>query len=131
MWLFTKYGFFSATCARTGDGGYDNPPDVDRIMVRSRWHRHLVNLKTRFSEELSDLEIHASRNTDYRYRIFVAKAVWAKIVAALAEETDYDNFKNKAAECEKPDEGYHAALEEVWQVVYAHARRAIHPRSSS
>lgn len=29
MWLFTKYGFFSAVCARQGKGDYDQPVDTD------------------------------------------------------------------------------------------------------
>ncbi len=135
MWLFTKYGFFSATSARTGNGSHGNPLDVDRIMVRSRWHSHLVNLRKRFKKELKHNEIYANAGTDYRYRIFVHKAVWKKIVAALAEETDYDNFKSEAGRYEEenqaPDEGYLAALHDVWTTVYKYRNRAIHPAPPS
>src|SRR5436305_641101 len=34
MWIFTKHGFFSAVCAREGDGSHGRPVDPDRIMVR-------------------------------------------------------------------------------------------------
>jgi len=36
MWIFTKYGFYSAVCARQGDGSHGQPVDPDRIMVRAR-----------------------------------------------------------------------------------------------
>jgi hypothetical protein len=134
MWLFTRYGFYSATCARTGDGDILNPPDENRIMVRTRWYSHLKNLQDRFKErfpELSKEEILETRDADYRYRIFLAKDLWKKVVEALAEETDYDNFKAEATRYEKanskPDEGYHDALMNVWEAVYKHRHRAIHP----
>jgi len=41
MWVFTKHGFFSAVCARQGDGTYGQPVDQDRIMVRARVRGHL------------------------------------------------------------------------------------------
>jgi len=36
MWLFTKHGFFSAVCARQGNGEHGQPVDPGRIMVRAR-----------------------------------------------------------------------------------------------
>src|SRR6185295_9914327 len=52
MWLFTKHGFYSAVCARTGDGRHGQPPDVTRIMVRARVKEHLNGLKDRFPDLL-------------------------------------------------------------------------------
>src|SRR5205809_7645837 len=97
MWLFTKHGFFSAVCARQGDGRYGQPVDPDRIMVRARMRGHLEALKGHFPALFAGCEIRESAGTDYTYRIFVAKPAWAEIVAALAAETDYDNFKSEVA----------------------------------
>ena len=36
MWLFTKHGFFSAVCARQGNGKHGQHVDPRRIMVRAR-----------------------------------------------------------------------------------------------
>ena len=47
MWLFTKYGFFSAVCARQGSGHHGQPVDLNRIMVRARLRTHLEALKDR------------------------------------------------------------------------------------
>ena len=35
MWIFTKHGFFSAVCARQGNGKHGQPIDLERIMVRA------------------------------------------------------------------------------------------------
>ncbi len=47
MWLFTKHGFYSAVCARQGDGSHGQSVDPDRIMVRARVRSHLEALKER------------------------------------------------------------------------------------
>ncbi len=54
MWLFTKHGFYSAVCARQGDGSHGQPVDPDRIMVRTRVPGRLDVLKQRFSDLLDE-----------------------------------------------------------------------------
>ena len=56
MWVFAKYGFYSAVCARAGNGKHGQPVDPDRIMVRGRLHSHLKSLQNRFPNELADCE---------------------------------------------------------------------------
>ena len=120
MWLFTKYGFFSAVCARQGDGGWNLPVDPDRIMVRARMGSHLEALKEQFPDLLTDCEVIETKSTDYAFRIFVPKPVWSEVVAGLVEEMDYDNFKSKVAE-HQGDAGadYEHSLHRVWSVMYA------------
>ena len=119
MWLFTTYGFYSAVCARQGDGKQNQPVDPDRMMIRARVREHLANLIKRFPDELQGTEILKSAGTDYAYRLFVSKAVWAVILAKLAEETDYDNFKG-AVERHQGAAGnvYQNALHDVWEVMH-------------
>ena len=93
MWLFTQYGFFSAVCARVGDGSANNQVDEGRVMVRARLQEHLEGLKLRFPKELGGLEIMETPETDYRYRLFAHKSVWIGVLEMLGEEMDYDNFK--------------------------------------
>ena len=69
MWLFTKHGFYSAVCARKGDGSHGQPVDPNRIMVRARVRSHLDALKDCFSDLLSDCEIKDFSGTDYAFRI--------------------------------------------------------------
>jgi hypothetical protein len=97
MWIFTKHGFFSAVCARKGNGKHGQPVDRDRIMVRARVRGHLEALKKRFAGLLGQCDVQQSADTDYAYRLFVQEYVWAQVLAGLAEETDYDNFKSEVA----------------------------------
>lgn len=119
MWIFTQHGFFSAVCARQGDGRKSQPVDPERMMVRARLREHLVNLVERFPVELQGCEILKSAGTDYAYRLFVAKAVWSAVVKKLAEETDYDNFKSAVDERQgSAGKAYLAALHDVWEVMH-------------
>ena len=119
MWIFTKHGFFSAVCARQGDGKHGQSVDPDRIMVRARVREHLDALKKRFPDLLGQCEIQKSAGTDYAYRLFVQKSAWVQVVAGLAEETDYDNFKSEVARHQgRAWAGYERSLHEVWSVMH-------------
>jgi hypothetical protein len=119
MWIFTKHGFFSAVCARQGDGRHGQAVDPDRIMVRARVRGHLEGLKKRFPGLLGACEIQESVGTDYAYRLFVGKSLWVHVLAGLAEETDYDNFKSEVARHQGRDGApYEHSLHEVWAVMH-------------
>lgn len=118
MWVFTKHGFFSAVCARQGSGKHGQPVDPNRIMVRARLRDHLDALKKRFPDLLGPCEVQDFAGTDYAFRIFVAKSVWSQVLAGLAEETDYDNFKSEVARHHgKVGAAYERSLHEVWAVM--------------
>lgn len=119
MWVFTRHGFFSAVCARRGDGRHGQPVDPGRIMVRARVRGHLEALKGRFPDQLGRCEIREFAGTDYAYRVFVEKAAWSRVMAELAEETDYDNFKSEVARHQgKAGAAYERSLHDVWSVMY-------------
>ena len=119
MWIFTKYGFYSAVCARQGDGSHNQPVDPNRIMVRARLRERLENLKKQFPNLLSESEIENSIGTDYAFRIFVAKADWSKVLVGLNEDVDYDNFKSEVARYQGPNlNAYQHSLHDVWSVMY-------------
>jgi len=119
MWIFTKYGFFSAVCARQEDEKYGQVLDPDRIMVRARVRGHLEVLKERFPDMLGQCDIHAFIGTDYAFRIFVDKLVWSQVLSELAEETDYDNFKSEVAHHQgSHGAAYEHSLHEVWSVMH-------------
>ncbi|HIA63721.1 MAG TPA: hypothetical protein EYM79_11750 [Planctomycetes bacterium] len=118
MWLFTQYGFFSAVCARAGDGSQGNVVDEGRVMVRARLRGHLESLKSRFPEDLGGVEIIETSETDYRYRLFADKAVWVRVLQLLGEELDYDNFKSKVAANHDAVGGeYDRSLHDVWDTM--------------
>lgn len=114
MWLFLKYGFYSIACATKPDGTLDK----DTVMIRSRRDDHLQNVKGRFAA-LADVAITSLPDRDYRYRLVVPKKVWVPILAELAEEQDWSNFKNEAAAYQgHRGASYSSALHDVWEVMH-------------
>jgi hypothetical protein len=119
MWIFTKYGFYSAVCARQGNGNHGEPVDLKRVMVRARLRAHLEALKDRFGELLGDSEIKEFAGSDYAFRIFVDKPVWSHVLTGLNDELDYDNFKSEVARFQgREGSAYEHSLHEVWSVMY-------------
>ena len=119
MWIFTKHGFFSAVCARQGNGKHGQPVDPDRIMVWGRVRGHLEALKMRFPDLLDKCDIQKSAGTDYAYRLFMQKPAWTQVLAGLAEETDYDNFKSKVADHQgEAGAAYEHSQHEIWSVMH-------------
>lgn len=121
MWLFTKYGFYSAVCARV-EGSRLSPIDPNRIAVRARFREHLESLIRRFPSLIGDAEIRSYSGTDYQFRIFIPKKSWSAIVSQIADEIRYDNFKSEAESSASPPE-YVDALHDVWQVVWSSSNR--------
>jgi hypothetical protein len=118
MWVFTKHGFFSAVCARQDDGKHGRPVDPNRMMVRARLRGHLEALKKRFPDPLGECEIQESADTDYAFRIFVPKSAWVQVLAGLAEETDYRNFKSEVAHhLGRAGAAYEHSQHEVWSIM--------------
>lgn len=119
MWIFTRHGFFSTVCARTGHGETGQSIDLTRLMVRARVRPHLEALKARYPELLGPCDIREFAGSDYAFRIFVDKSTWSRVLAALANDTDYDNFKSAVARHQGPaGAAYGAALHDVWSVMY-------------
>jgi hypothetical protein len=118
MWIFTKYGFYSAVCARQGDGGHGQPVDPNKIMVRARLRKHLDAHKNRFPDLLGKSDIKEFAGTDYAFRIFVDKSVWSQVLVGLNEDMNYDNFKSEVAQLQERDgAAYEHSLHEVWSVM--------------
>ncbi len=114
MWIFVRYGFYSIACASKPDGSRDQ----ETVMVRARCKDHLQNLRDRFSG-LADTEITTTPNRDYRYRLVTPKRVWVPILAELAEEQEWSNFKNEATSFQgKSGASYARALHDVWEIMY-------------
>jgi hypothetical protein len=119
MWIFTRHGFFSAACARQGDGRHGQPVDPDRIMLRARVRALLEGLKRRFPDLLAHCEVEEFAGAGYAFRVFVARSVWSQVLSGLAEETDDDNFKSEVARSQgKTGATYARSLHEVWAVMY-------------
>jgi hypothetical protein len=113
MWLFTRYGFFSVACA-SGENGSLDP---QKLMIRARRKSHLQKLQSRFPA-IAAAEIMKLDYRDYRYRLLVPKAGWVSVIAELASEQDWSNFKNEAARFQgREGSDYVHALHNVWEVM--------------
>ena len=117
MWLISVQGFFSLVCARQGDGGHHQPVDPTRMMLRARCRDHLERLRLRFPALLADDEVLESATADYPFRMLLSKATAEQLVVELVRETEWDNFKNKAASIHGHSSPYLRALHEVWSVM--------------
>ena len=86
------------------------------MAVRARVREHLENLKIRFD---LDSKIVQLPNRDYLFRIVIAKSKWSKILAELAEEQTWSNFKDAAKDANPSIDGkdYVRALHDVWSVM--------------
>jgi len=120
MWMFTKYGFFSVVSARKDF--FSKEIDINTLMIRARNKKHLENLIENF-ESLKDCEILETKNTDYRYRIFVPKQDWSEIASKMTNEIDYDNFKSKVYQTIKDNDFCHS-LGDVWSVMYRYQKES-------
>ena len=112
-------GSIAASARGRVTASHNQPVDPDRLMIRARVRDHLEGLQRRFPEQLAEIAISETPDTDYRYRMFVDKAVWTPVLVGLAEEMDYDNFKSEVAR-HQGSEGanYEHALHDVWSVMY-------------
>lgn len=121
MWLFTKYGFFSAVQAKAGNGK-SRTPDPGKVMVRARREEHLKALLERFRpfDMVMGVRIRHTADTDYAYRIILPVAVWSEMCAILADECgEYANFKDEVKHTlGAVDSDYLAALHAIWSVMY-------------
>jgi hypothetical protein len=92
--------------------------DPDSMMIRARRLDHLRGLRKRFPQ-IADLEIVSLAHRDYRYRLMVPKKVWVEILAELATEQEWSNFKNEVARYQASDgSDYTDALRQIWSLMY-------------
>lgn len=82
MWVMTPRGFYSAV---------EHRDDPSTVIVRARVRRDLLELRDLTDEPIRPIKMDYA---DYRYRVELSKAEWARIAAGLALEVEYPNFKN-------------------------------------
>jgi hypothetical protein len=115
IWIFTRYGFFSASVKQKGS---------NIINLRARSRKHLEQLIQRFKNDLKslrDIKIIELPHTDYRYRIELQKRSWIALLVHIAEEQDWSNFKNEShnwADAHGGDSDYISSLHSVWGVMH-------------
>ena len=87
MWIYSKYGIFSIVTVR-GDG--------NKMQVRTRTRHYLEDLLE--AAEMGDLDILDTPERDYRHRVVLSTAEWARLADHLTRTgIDYPDFKSHLA----------------------------------
>jgi len=101
MWITMNDSFLSVVQDR-------NNPDGAVVRARVRDDLHNVFDTTNFEAPIIETD-----DSDYRFRVFVPKAVVADLISTRINDIDYDNFKDSV------DEDFrHAAYNNMWRVMY-------------
>jgi hypothetical protein len=114
MWLNSVLGTFSVVQAGVEPGR--RPSAARKLMVRARLRRHLELLQRDHPSLRRYPIIESEPHRDYRWRIIVPRTTFARVVAAMVEKLDYQNFKSAAAASPDLDPAYVDALHDVWSV---------------
>ena len=108
MWIMTTYGFFSVT---------ESQDDPKELMVRARKKEHIEKLQAKFPQ-LREFKMHDWPNRDYRFRLFVNRSVWKRVMLGLIDDTDFSNFKSEVSNRSDGDESqYLSALHTTWNTM--------------
>lgn len=83
MWLFTPIGFYSVVA----------DTKVDRLVVRARVEQDLLDLRTHYLPELSNVVTTTRR--DYMFRAYTTRDALATAMARIALAISYGNFKDE------------------------------------
>lgn len=110
MWLFTVYGMFSCVRCKTTGG----------MLLRARDRDHLDRLKAATG---LDGKIHSTPMCDYHYRMIITNEEFQEVIAQLACEIDWGNFKS-AVHDRMGSCWYGSVLIRVWDIVLDAAERA-------
>jgi hypothetical protein len=110
MWIFTPFGFFSAT-AYEGDEHTTEP----EIQIRGRAKADLQNLIKKYFVKTDDERIFEWKGRDYPYRVIVTQQRWAAISARMAQDIDYSNFKDQVKKVQGENRAHHYMS--VWSLM--------------
>jgi hypothetical protein len=107
MWIFTEFGFFSAVAHR------DLP---EHLMIRGRFKDDIKQLARmgRLIAKDKTIKVMSTPSGDYPYRTVMRRDTMAAILEGMAQEIDYDNFKNHVHG--EPDRD--TALMRIWNAMY-------------
>jgi len=100
MWIFARNGFASVVKHR------DKP---DTVLVRCRCKED-----AEFFADCLNVEWFTDEQADYRYRMEAPQAAVADVLAKLALDIDYDNFKDSLPAEERVAESRHRAYMDTW-----------------
>ena len=116
MWLFTTFGFFSATevSSKFKPSKGEKLWPAGTLQIRARVWEDLENLREKYLPELSETIHLPSR--DYPYRGYCSKSEFAAALLQAALDINYSNFKNEVS----AQQGSHRShmYGDIWSIMY-------------
>lgn len=109
MWIFTRHGFFSIT----------QRPEIDPanpVQIRARCREDLEGLCKRWSALLGGFSIIDTPQGDYPARVCVNRATFAALMAEIARDVDYPNFKSEVGRTPDQADKLHA-YHGIWKLM--------------
>ena len=103
MWLFTKRGFYSIISKKESEWH-----------VRARAREDLENLNALAGTSYT---VHCSENADYRWRMVVSGEEARALIAKLAADIDYSNFKGVVGRTPGQQDKLDI-LHQIWGLMY-------------
>lgn len=106
MWVMTQNGFVSAV---------QDEKDQSLLKIRARDKISLQSVLdhlTAAGSDVSRIKIVTGAGTDYRWRIRIPRDLFSVYLLTVADEIDYDNFKNRVTKTR--GKKFHDALMDVW-----------------
>jgi hypothetical protein len=111
MWILFDGGFVSIVQKR---GSVD-------LCVRARRRE---DLKQFLEHARSRIRIRETLDADYRFRVVCSKSVVAAAMLRITGAIDYDNFKSRIAEKDRPRAHLYS---DVWSTLYELQEPKLHP----
>lgn len=108
MWIFSKAGFFSVVDKKS------QPRGVGEVCIRARVAADFDSLRQIYFPDMPDVVF--EQHTDYPYRIYVGKKLWAKVAALMSEDIDYSNYKSMISRLQGPERAH--LYSDVWGIMY-------------
>ena len=111
MWICTPIGFFSVV----------QKPNQQHLTVRARIKQDLLQLKSQYLPELSEILSHVG--TDYAHRAHCTHEQWGKALAIMAQDITYGNFKSHIQKTQGPARAgiYSGVWNQLWDLEHLDA----------
>lgn len=121
MWLFTRYGFFSVVLDPSIKPEHNSHGVTAHynVSIRSRVKKDLLLLlELPTALRAAQPEIVELKNRDYPYRIYASREELQELMQFLANDLDYDNFKNMVDRAKGMGPERHDLYSRVWGVMH-------------
>lgn len=111
MWVMTPFGFVSVVARppKTVELGDDRS-----LQIRARSKNTLMYLKRHYMPTTLGT-ISNTPERDYQFRAYCSKTAWADALVRMAEEIDYENFKDHTL-----NKDVHDLSMRVWWTIFDH-----------